>query len=316
MPPKAASSIDSLLDAGLIMYGNDPRLEIRRLPTIIPGFDDLLGGGWPAGRYTQIVGPESTCKTVLLQYAVASQQQSKDKPVCLVMDHERSYDAAWWAVSGVDTSKLLVSQPMFGEEGIDVILATIQAESKLGLVGVDSIAAMFPRAMVEPEKGSEQHFMGAHAKMVSKFFAMMTPQMDDIVFILLNQMRANIQGHEEIYPGGWAMRHSNHITLRTRRADWLKEGETRVGIVIEVINKKNKTGGIQGDSLLIPFRFKGQIDMIQSYIDEALEKKIIVSRVPFYEYDTKKFMGKAKLRQHFMDDEESFNLLKEQLASA
>ena len=312
---KTPQTIEGLLKEGLLMRGNDPRLEIRRLPSGVPGFDDLLGGGWPAGRYVQIVGPESTGKTILLQYAVASQQQEDHKSKCLILDHERSYDAKWWAASGVDVDELLVSQPMFGEEGIGVILACIEAEPELGLVGVDSIAAMMPRAMVEPEKGAEQHFVGTQAKLVAKFFAMITPQMDDIVFILLNQMRANIGGYEENYPGGWAMRHSNHITLRTRREGWIKEGEERVGFILEIINKKNKVGGIQGASIQIPFHFKGQIDMIQSYIDEALEKKIIINRSPYYKWGEISKLGKAALRQYLVDNPEEFERLKAELVN-
>ena len=115
MAKKDNPTVESLLKDGLIMRGNDPRLVIRRLPSDIPGFDELLGGGWPAGRYTQIVGPESTGKTVLLQYAVASQQHDEDKPVCLILDHERGYDANWWAGSGVDVDGMLVAKPMYGE---------------------------------------------------------------------------------------------------------------------------------------------------------------------------------------------------------
>jgi len=312
---KIPTTIDGLLAEGLIMKGNDPRLVIRRLPSDIPGFDELLGGGWPAGRYTQIVGPESTGKTVLLQYAVASQQRSEHRPKCLILDHERGYDARWWAASGVDVDELMVAQPMYGEEGIDVILAVINAEPELGLVGIDSIAAMMPRAMVEPEKGSEQHFVGTHAKLIAHFFAAVTPQMDDIVFILLNQMRANIGGYEENYPGGWAMRHSNHVTLRTRREGWLKEKEERVGFIMEIIAKKNKVGGIQSASVQIPFHFKGQIDMVQSFIDEALERKIIIARLPYYVYGEVKKLGKAAMRQHLIENPEEFERLKNELTN-
>ncbi len=307
---KKSDTIDALLDAGLIMRGNDPRLEIRRLPTDIPGMDDLLGGGWPAGRYTQVVGPESTGKTVLMQYATTAQQRQDKKNKVLILDYERGYDAAWWAASGVDIEELYVSQPMYGEEGIDTILRMINIEPELGLVGVDSIAAMYPKIMADPEKGAEQGFVGAHSKLVAKFFAMITPQMDDIVFLLNNQMRANIGGYEENYPGGWAMRHSNHVTLRTRREGWIKEGEVRVGFMMEVINKKNKVGGTQGASIQIPFHFKGQIDMVQSYIDEALEKKIIIARTPYYIWGELKKLGKAAIRQHFIDTPEDFELLK------
>ena len=315
MPKKETSTIEELLEAGLLMRGDDPRLEIRRLPTIIPGMDGLLGGGWPAGRYTQIVGPESVGKTVMLQFATASQQAQTEKPLCLLIDIERGFDARWWALSGVNTQALLVSQPMTGEEAIDVILATIQAAPELGLVGIDSIGAMYPRAMIEPEKGAEQKFMGNQSTMVKQFFAMVTPQMDDIVFILLNQMRSNLNNasHEEIYPGGWAMRHNNHITLRMRREGWLLEKDKRVGFTMEAINRKNKTGGIQGDSVLIPFKFRGQIDMVQSYIDEALEKKVITSRPPMYYWKALKWMGKEKTRNHFIENEEDFEALKAQL---
>lgn len=317
MAKKDSPTVESLLAAGLIMRGNDPRLVIRRLPSDIPGFDDLLGGGWPAGRYTQIVGPESTGKTVLLQYAVASQQHDSDKPLCLIIDHERGYDAKWWAASGVDVDELLVAQPMYGEEAIEVILGIIRAEpGNLGLVGVDSIAAMYPHAMTEPDKGAEQHFMGTQAHMIARFFAMITPEMDDIVFILLNQMRANLKAgsYEETYPGGWAMRHNNHVTLRTRREGWISEGDKRVGFSMEVINKKNKVGGVQGESITIPFHFKGQIDMTQSYIDEALERKIITARLPYYKWGEVSKLGKAAMRQHLIDNPEEFERLKAELA--
>lgn len=316
---KEAPSIEELLDSGLVMKGSDPRLIIRKLPTTIPGLDDLLGGGWPAGRYTQIYGPESTGKTVLMQYATASQQKDPNRPLCLILDFERGYDPAWWQESGVNTEDLLVAQPMTGEEGIDVILAVIKAsdysdENKLGLVGVDSIAMMMPKAMADPEKGAEQKFMGAHSALVAKFFAMITPQMDDIVFILNNQMRSNIGGYEELTTGGWAMRHNNHVTLRTRREGWLTEGNERIGFVMEVINKKNKVGGVQNDSLEIPFKFKGQIDMIQSYIDEAMEKKIIKTKGPYYYWGDEKTLGKGALRKMFMESPEAFEKLKEQLS--
>lgn len=315
MPKKAIAEISDLLDSGLIMYGNDPRLEIRRQPTLIPGFDELLGGGWPAGRYTQIVGPESVGKTVLLQFAAASQQQHKERPHCLIIDLERSYDKEWWTASGVDPASLMVAQPMTGEEGIDVILAVIHADPLLGLVGVDSIGAMYPKSMIEPEKGAEQRFVGNQATMVKQFFAMCTPQMDGIIFILLNQMRATIGGYEETYPGGWAMRHNNHITLRTRREGWLLENETRVGFILEIINKKNKVGGTQGASIQIPFRFRGQIDFIQSYIDEAIERKIIINKTPSYIWGKEKFFGKGKLRQYFLDNAEALKKLEEQVSN-
>jgi len=194
-----------------------------------------------------------------------------------------------------------------------VILACIHADENQGVVGVDSIGAMYPKAMIEREKGAEQQFVGNQSTMVKKFFAMVTPQMDDIVFILLNQMRANIGGHEETYPGGWAMRHNNHVTLRMRREGWLLEKDKRVGFTMEVINKKNKVGGVQGDSIHIPFKFQGQIDMVQSYIDEALEKKIITSKPPMYYWGEMKWMGKEKTRNHFIENEEDFETLKAQL---
>lgn len=307
--------VDAMLKSGYLMKGSDPRLTIRRLPTKIPGFDELLGGGFPAGRYTQIVGPESTGKSLLAQYAAAS-QQDQEKSLVLLMDMERSFDDSWWAASGVDVDALLVSQPMHGEEAVDIMLAVIKAEeARLGMIILDSAAAMFPRAMTEPEKGSEQKFMGNQSTMIKQMFAMLTPQIDDIVFIIINQMRSNIGGYEEIYPGGWAMRHYNHVTLRTRREGWLKDGNTRIGFLMEVINKKNKVGGVQDASIQIPVKFMTQIDMMQSYLDEATEKKIVYSKGPYYYWGEAKFLGKNAMRQHFMEKPEDFEKLKEQLGA-
>lgn len=313
------AGLEGFIKNGSVMMGDDKRLDIVRLPSGLPQVDKILNGGIPYGRYTLIVGPESTGKTVLLQHLVAQAQQGggNGRTKCMLVDMERSFDRGWWERSGVDVSKLYVAQPTNGEEAVDIMAAILQ-EEELGVLGLDSIAMLNPQVVQEKESG--ERTVGALAQLVSKMYNKITPVMRDTIIVTINQLRDNIGGYEDVIPGGRSVRYNSHIRLRTRRVEWIKEKDQRVGYVMEVHAQKNKVGDPEG-MCEIPFRFGTQFDIDGSFIDEGIEKGLIRSAGPYYiitasEGNDIKFLGKVNLRGYFSDTPGAMDWLKGRLGEA
>lgn len=310
--------IEELLRKGLIKKGNSPDLEIRRISTGIPSLDVLLGGGVPLGHCCQLYGPESTGKTLIAQIIVAAVQKSQH-PLAMFLDMEGSYDKVWWDQSGVDTEALLVSHPTNAEAAINVIRGVMNSTKELGIIVVDSIAAMIPQPLMDPEKSSEDSRQpGQQAKVLTMMYQQIVPLLDNrVIFLTTNQMRDNIGGHDELapLPGGRANRHYNHIILRTRRESWITQGDERLGFYMQVVNRKNKLATVaDGDSIMLPFMFVGQIDWTTSYIEDAIKAKIITRKGPYYYWFDRNFMGMANLRNFFTEFPEEYEKLRGILA--
>lgn len=316
MADNKVPTIDGLLKSGLLRKGTDEALVIKRIPVGIPAIDNLIGGGLPIGRPIQFVGPESTGKSLLAQYAVAAVQKT-ERPTAMYMDLERSYDKSWWEQSGVDTEKLIVSQPATAEQAIDIMRAMLQGSEDLGIIVLDSIAAMVPAPEMDPDKSSEDSRQpGTQAKVITLMWRQLLSLIDDVVFISTNQMRDSIGSHDPLaaLPGGKANRHFNQIILSTRREGWINESGRRIGFHLEIGVRKNKTAPPVYDTAVVDFLFQGQIDYMGSYIEEAISQKLIVPKGPWFAYDSKNYLGKPNLRQYFSENPEEFETLKSKLA--
>lgn len=311
--------VEELLKSGMIKRGDDERLVIKKLPIGIPALDNLLGGGMPLGHAVESYGPESTGKTLIAQYVTAAVQASQFTEV-LYMDMERSFDEEWWKESGVDTAKLMVSQPATGDQAVDIMRGVLHSAPNLGLIIMDSIAAMTPQVEMDPEKSSEDKTIGLQAKLVTLMYRQIINLLEDrVIFLATNQMRENIGAHDELaaLPGGRAQRHYSHIILRTRRESWITEGKNekaRIGFYMDIASRKNKMCATpDGTSISIPVMFKGQIDYTTSYIDDAVKSGLIPRRGPYYSWKEKSYMGMQALRTMFMDNPEELELLKAQV---
>lgn len=302
-------TIEALMKDGALVSGDDPVLDMIRVSSGLPQLDALVGGGFVYGRSYLFVGPEATGKTLLAQYVAAGIQKA-DKQA-LYVDTELSYDRRWWETVGVDVSKLLVSQPTTAERAIDIIRAAL-ALPDMGCIILDSIAGMTPAPRLEAS--AENRTMGLLAQAVSVLYQTIVPVNRKTVFIAINQLRDNMTGYDDVYPGGRMQKHMSQVILRTRREGWILEGGQRAGYNMEVLDKKDKTGGKQQETITIPVRFHGAIDLLASYVDEAVEKHLIASLGgPWYMWGEEKFMGKPKLRQLFIDNPEQYAILKEKL---
>lgn len=303
------AGVEELLKKGVIKYGSDKSLEIHRLPIGIPLLDELLGGGLPLGHCIQEFGDESTGKTLLAQKAVVSVQQSKYSQ-CLLMDMERSFDEPWWRQSGVDTERLLVSTPTTAEAAIDVMRGMLQSSKDLGMIIVDSIAAMIPAPEMDPERSSEDNRQpGLQAKVVTFMYHQILPLLDNrVIFLATNQRRESIGLHSELagLPGGRAARHYSHIILKTRREEWITvpgEAKNRLGFQMEITSMKNKLASTPDGSLIrLPFLFTGQFDMLITLIEDAIKLKIITRKGPYYYWKEKSYIGSNNLRNFFQEN--------------
>ena len=111
-------------------------------------------------------------------------------------------------------------------------------------------------------------------------------------------------------PGGLAQSFFAHFLLQVRRSGWIKEGNDNVGFDMEVRLRKSKVGGENWKSATVPFRVDGGIDVMESYIRDAIQSKLIIQAGPWYSYKDEKVMGMNGLKKVFIDNEELFNNLK------
>ncbi len=305
---KVDNTMETLMKEGVIALADDPSFDIHRAGSGIPQLDAALGGGYAFGRNVLCVGPESTGKTVLAQYAVAAVQAADPKAYALLVDAEMSFDRSWWARSGVDMKRLYVSQPSNGEQAVDTIVNSVKADKTIKIIVLDSIATLSAVAVQEKQAG--ERTISAVANLVNNMYTRLLPvNKQQAVFFAVNQLRDNMNGYDDQYPGGRAQRHNSHIILRTRREGWIKDKEARIGYVMEIHIKKNKLGAPE-TIIQLPFLFGDQVDMVGSYIDEAIERGIITVGGPYYTYGETKWLGKGALRMHFTETEADFIALK------
>lgn len=309
--------VKKLMADGLIKKGNDESLYLKRIQLGLPQLDDLLGGGVPVGRCLLAYGPESTGKTLLAQYITAAVQKT-EKPLTLLMDLERCFDKAWWEQSGVDTDQLMVSSPATAEEAIDIMMAVMN-EPTLGLMIVDSIPAMIPAPIADPEKSAEDKTIGLLAKLVTLMYSKLVHSLSEkgVILLTTNQMRETIGGYDELnaLPGGRAQRHFSQIILRTKREGWIKDNNKNyIGFDMEITSKKNKTCSVaDGTSITMPFLAAGGIDLMTAYINDGIKKGFITRKGPYYSYADHNSLGIPNLREFFAENPNELETLKVQL---
>lgn len=218
-----------------------PVVGLECIPTGSFGLDIALGiGGIPKGRITEIFGPESTGKTTLALHVVANSQGRGE--ICAYIDAEHAMDPEYAKKIGVKTGELFISQPESGEQALE-ILESIVRSRKFGVVVIDSVDALTPKAEIEGEMGAAQ--MGRKAKMMShairKIIGAVAESKTTVIFI--NQLRMSIAswgGNPEFTSGGKALKYYSAIRLDMRKIATIKKGEEAMGSRVRVKVVKNK----------------------------------------------------------------------------
>lgn len=229
-------------DSTIMKLDQRPLVGLECIPSGSFGLDIALGiGGYPRGRMIEISGPESSGKTTLALHAVAEAQKKGD--ICAFIDAEHAMDPEYAKRLGVDTSELFISQPESGEQALE-ILETLVRTAKFGVLVVDSVATLTPKAELEGDMG-QQH-VGRQARLMGQALRKLVGVVakSNTLVIFINQIRTNINTipgmPTEFTPGGKALKFYASVRIDIRRIAQIKKGEEVMGGRTRIKVVKNK----------------------------------------------------------------------------
>ena len=297
----------------IMKYGDKAAVEkLDVIPTGCLSLDHAMFiGGFPKGRVTEIFGPEASGKTTLALHAVAEAQ--KIDGVAAYIDAEHALDPIYTKNIGVNLDELLISQPDYGEQALDIV-ETLVRSSAVDIIVVDSVAALTPKAEIEGEMGDS--YMGLQARLMSQAMRKLTAitSKSQTCVIFINQIREKIGvmfGPTETTTGGRALKFYTAIRVEVRKITSIKEGNDIIG---------NRTiAKIVKNKLAPPFK-SAEFDIIYGkgiskegdLIDLAANLNIIEKSGSWYSFEGERLgQGKENFRKILQDNRELYNKLYE-----
>lgn len=293
----------------LMALGADPGLSASydAIPTGSIGLDEALGiGGMPLGRIAEIYGPESSGKTTLTLHLIAEAQ--KKGKICAFIDAEHALDVRYAEALGVQLSDLLVSQPDTGEQALDIV-DTLARTGSVGLIVIDSVAALIPKAELEGDMGD--HHVGLQARLMSRAMRKLSgvAAQTGTLVVFINQLRHKIGvtfGSPEVTTGGHALKYYASVRLDIRRIGSVKDGDRVVANRSRVKVVKNKCAP--------PFR-QAEFDLMYNQgisregdiLDRAAEAGIIEKSGTWFSFEgTRMGQGRENAKRFLRDNPEVF----------
>tara|TARA_B100001123_G_scaffold337834_1_gene382242 strand:+ start:522 stop:1547 length:1026 start_codon:yes stop_codon:yes gene_type:complete len=300
----ALTQIEKDFGKGSIMrLGQRSSSTIDAIPTGAISLDAALGvGGMPRGRVVEIFGPESSGKTTLALEVIAQAQKSGG--MAAFVDAEHALDAQYAQKLGVDIDNLLVSQPDYGEQALEIVERLTRSNS-LDVVVVDSVAALVPRTEIEGDMGDAQ--MGLQARLMSQALRKLTGPVlkSKTCLIFINQLREKIGvmfGNPETTTGGRALKFYASVRVDIRRIGAIKDGDQIIGGRTRVKVVKNKVAP--------PFRIS-EFDVMYGegisregdLLDLAVQHKIVEKSGAWFAYGGERLgQGREKAKQFLKEN--------------
>ncbi len=249
------SQIEKQFGRGAVLrLGSGNIVPVAVIPSGSIAIDAALGvGGFPRGRVVEVFGPESSGKTTLALQVVAEAQ--KEGGTAAYIDAEHALDPGYARKLGVDTDNLLISQPDYGEQALE-IASVLVASGAVDIIVIDSVAALVPKAELEGEMG--ESYMGLQARLMSQALRKLAGSVSrtNTCLVFINQIREKIGvmfGNPETTTGGRALKFYASVRVDVRRIATLKDGETVIGSRTRAKMVKNKVAA--------PFR-EAEFDLI------------------------------------------------------
>jgi len=289
----------------VMMLGDKQKDTMEVISTGSIGLDMALGvGGLPAGRIVEIYGPESSGKTTIAIHTIA--QSQKKGGICAIIDAEHAFDASYARKLGVDVDNLIISQPDYGEQGLEIADRLISSGA-VDVVVIDSVAALVPKGELEGEMGESK--MGLQARLMSQALRKLTATISrtGCCCIFINQLREKIGvmfGNPETTTGGNALKFYASVRLDIRRISQIKDGDVASGNRTRVKVVKNKVAP--------PFRqvefdiiFGEGISKVGEIIDMGVELGILQKSGSWFAYgDSKIGQGRDAVKAFLNDNPE------------
>lgn len=289
----------------VMMLGEKQSEQMDVISTGSIGLDAALGvGGFPRGRIIEIYGPESSGKTTIAIHTIAEAQ--KKGGLCAIIDAEHAFDSMYAKKLGVDVDNLLISQPDYGEQALEIAERLILSGA-LDVVVIDSVAALVPKSELEGDMGDSK--MGLQARLMSQAMRKLTAAISrtKCTCIFINQLREKIGvmfGNPETTTGGNALKFYSSVRLDIRRIKQIKTGDIATGNRTRVRVVKNKVAP--------PFRqvefdivFGEGISKIGEIIDMGVDFEILTKSGSWYSYGENRIgQGRDAVRNFLVDNPE------------
>lgn len=307
-------NIEKMHGKGTIMkLGDGVVNKVEAISTSSLSLDAALGiGGVPRGRIVEIYGPESSGKTTICLHIIAEAQKAGG--LVAFIDAEHALDVNYAKRLNVDINNLLISQPDYGEQALE-IADTLVRSNALDVIVIDSVAALVPRAEIEGEMGDPQ--MGLQARLMSQALRKLTGAISKskTCVIFTNQLRSKIGvmfGNPETTTGGNALKFYASVRMDVRRIAAIKEGENVVGNRTKVKIVKSKVAP--------PFKevefdiiYNEGISKVGDIIDLSVNSGIVKKSGAWFSYGEDRFQGREQFKQKITEDKTLFEKLEKEV---